>query len=432
MVARGKPTSKLKPTTAASGSGSTQPAEGKHDGRGHAPWYREPLILSMAFWTFAIIFCKTTFEYQYNVLVATSVSLNEMVNLTGQLYAAAGLLSSLINLFGTNSLQRHLGMMPLLLSSPVFLFCSALFSLVSPSIAAAFVGRMLDLTLRWSLNNTSKSMLWIAMPLRTQQRAKPWVEGTVKKTATSVTAATIALVLPLAELLHVPMTTAVSCLAAAVALVCCAICFRMHRFYYDAMWSLVLRREFKLSEDITVADGTDGHGGGEEAALPALDIHTRAGAAVLEKLQGGPPHVQLYILRQLGDALPAAAWRQFMAGWRLLTPAVQARVLKMCTDDRERVGDEWLIELLHEHASLAARGGGGGGGGGGRGGGEDLRVDIGGGEAVAPEAAAEAEAEAEAEAAAEAEAEGVLGAVLPMALIACGERRLLASEPLVA
>ena len=74
------------------------------------------------------------------VLVATSVSLNEMVNLTGQLYAAAGLLSSLINLFGTNSLQRHLGMMPLLLSSPVFLFCSALFSLVSPSIAAAFVG----------------------------------------------------------------------------------------------------------------------------------------------------------------------------------------------------------------------------------------------------------------------------------------------------
>jgi len=81
-------------------------------------------------------------------------------------------------------------------------------------------------------------LLWIALPLRTQQRAKPWVEGTVKKTATSVTAATIALVIPLAELLRVPMAAAVSCLAAAVALVCCGICFRMHRLYYDAMWSL--------------------------------------------------------------------------------------------------------------------------------------------------------------------------------------------------
>ena len=228
MAARGKPKS------GAGNSSSAQVADGKRE-ENDAPWYRDPLILSMAFWTFAIIFCKTTFEYQYNVLVAGTVSLNEMVTLTGQLYAAAGLLSSLINIFGTNSLMRHLGMMPLLLSSPVFLFCSAVFSLFNPSITAAFVGRMLDLTLRWSLNNTSKSMLWIAMPLRTQQRAKPWVEGTVKKTATSVTAATIAIVIPLAELLGVPMAAAVSCLAAAVALVCCGICFRMHRLYYDAM-----------------------------------------------------------------------------------------------------------------------------------------------------------------------------------------------------
>ena len=33
---------------------------------------------------------------------------------------------------------------------------------------------------------------------------------------------------------------------------------------------------------------------------PALDA--RVGDAVLRKLQGGPPHVQLYILRQMGEA----------------------------------------------------------------------------------------------------------------------------------
>ena len=51
------------------------------------PWWRNSLMLSMAFWTFSIIFCKTTFEYQYNVLVAGTVSADGMVALTGQLYA---------------------------------------------------------------------------------------------------------------------------------------------------------------------------------------------------------------------------------------------------------------------------------------------------------------------------------------------------------
>ena len=64
-------------------------------------WWRSHLILSMGLWTFGIIFCKTVVEYQYNVLVGTSLDAEEMVTLTGQLYAAAGLLSSLINVFGT-------------------------------------------------------------------------------------------------------------------------------------------------------------------------------------------------------------------------------------------------------------------------------------------------------------------------------------------
>ena len=75
MAARGKPKS------GAGNSSSAQVADGKRE-ENDAPWYRDPLILSMAFWTFAIIFCKTTFEYQYNVLVAGTVSLNEMVTLT--------------------------------------------------------------------------------------------------------------------------------------------------------------------------------------------------------------------------------------------------------------------------------------------------------------------------------------------------------------
>ena len=72
MAARGKPKS--------ASSRAAAVADDKKETE-EAPWYRNPLILSMAFWTFSIIFCKTTFEYQYNVLVAGTVSLNEMVGL---------------------------------------------------------------------------------------------------------------------------------------------------------------------------------------------------------------------------------------------------------------------------------------------------------------------------------------------------------------
>ena len=58
-----------------------------------------------------------------------------------------------------------------------------------------------------------------------------------------------------------------------VALLCCAVCFRMHRLYYDAMWTLVLRRELKLSDaplTLNLVDGTDGHHGGEEVLYHLL------------------------------------------------------------------------------------------------------------------------------------------------------------------
>eukprot|EP00966_Prymnesium_polylepis_P049473 1145255-Prymnesium_polylepis.2 len=154
-------------------------------------WWHSQLILSMGMWTFGIIFCKTIVEYQYNVIVGTSLDVEGMVSLTGQLYAAAGLLSSLLNVFGTGPLLRHCGMLPTVLVCPVFLLIGAVAMLAQPSVFSSFCGRSVDLTLRWSLNNTVKSLLWLATPRAHQIHAKPWVEGTVKKVTASATAVMI-------------------------------------------------------------------------------------------------------------------------------------------------------------------------------------------------------------------------------------------------
>ena len=55
-----------------------------------------------------------------------------------------------------------------------FELAAAIGMLAAPGVPAAFIGRTLDLTMRWSLNNTAKSLLWIATPrARARARARP-------------------------------------------------------------------------------------------------------------------------------------------------------------------------------------------------------------------------------------------------------------------
>ena len=146
----------------------------------------------MAFWTFSTIFAKTIVEYQYNVLVSARFSAERMVSLTGCLYAAAGVVSSLVNVVGTPLLLQRAGMLPAILATPACMLGGAALVLARPGAwRATFVGRVLDLSLRWSLNNTVRSVLWIAVPQRQAAASKPWVEGTVKKASTSITALAI-------------------------------------------------------------------------------------------------------------------------------------------------------------------------------------------------------------------------------------------------
>ena len=103
----------------------------------------------MALWIFSVIFCKTIVEYQYNVLVAAACSQVQMVALTGYLYAAAGVLSSILNAFGTQWLLRYIGLGLVLMMSPAAELFASIGIIIHPGVASAFVGRAFDLTMRW-------------------------------------------------------------------------------------------------------------------------------------------------------------------------------------------------------------------------------------------------------------------------------------------
>ena len=143
-------------------------------------------------YTFLIIMVKTTLEYEYNVIVSETSTTEEMVALTGYLYAAAGTAASLMNLGGTRACLKQFGLSFASASYPLGLIvCSLAIIGDGASLRAALAARCLDLTARWSFNNTFKSVMWIAVSLPKARAARPYVESMTKK----VSAALVALVL---------------------------------------------------------------------------------------------------------------------------------------------------------------------------------------------------------------------------------------------
>ena len=65
-------------------------------------------------------------------------------------------------------------------------------------------------------------------------------------------------------------------------------------------------------------------------------LNDNVAAPIVRKLIYGSPHVQLYVLRQLGEVLPPSAWKEMLDGWETLSAAVQVRMLRLCAEDPNR------------------------------------------------------------------------------------------------
>ena len=99
------------------------------------PWWKDALVLMLGAYTFLIIMVKTTLEYEYNVIVSETSTTEEMVALTGYLYAAAGTAASLMNLGGTRACLKQFGLSFASASYPLGLIVCSL------AIVRAGIGR---------------------------------------------------------------------------------------------------------------------------------------------------------------------------------------------------------------------------------------------------------------------------------------------------
>jgi len=285
------------------------------------PWWKNYLILAMGLWSFTVIFTKTMYEYEYNVLIAGTMSADEMVALTGYLYACAGVVSTLINLVGTQLCLEKLGMRGAILATPATLLSVSIAILVNPSVTTTFLGRVADLSLRWSLNNTVRTVLWIAVPPQQAAAAKPWVEGTIKKMGQAFNAVviTVALMVSGGKLSSLSFLSLIFCTGLFVC------CIRVYPLYLDSMWGRIKRRELQ----------------GE-----ALPFDANIDMRVMDRLINGGHVTQIAILSQMAVNFSSLYWAEFFSRFYSLPAAVQVKILELGRKQRERVPDGFLLDLL--------------------------------------------------------------------------------------
>ncbi|CAE8700293.1 unnamed protein product [Polarella glacialis] len=312
------------------GSRPKKKTDKQHAAAGAEPWWNNGLVLAMAFWGFTVIAVKTIFEYQFNILVGESSSQTEMVALTGYLYAAAGIVATVVNLVGSRACLTVLGMQGAILATPGCLLAVSITILASTSVGTTFAGRVVDLSLRWSINNTVRSVLWIAVPTAQAAAAKPWVEGTVKKLGSAFNALLIAATMYATGGSLVSLSI-LSLVLTAVLFVCCV---RVHSLYLKSMWLRIKRREVRTTGPWHLA---------QEGPLRGND---QLGRRLLEKLRSGNPSEQLYIVREMGDALSDEDWHVFFSHFHSLPTSVQVRVLEQARKQRTRVPDSFLLGLI--------------------------------------------------------------------------------------
>eukprot|EP00931_Biecheleriopsis_adriatica_P003676 TRINITY_DN105451_c0_g1_i1.p1 TRINITY_DN105451_c0_g1~~TRINITY_DN105451_c0_g1_i1.p1 ORF type:complete len:1618 (+),score=328.70 TRINITY_DN105451_c0_g1_i1:51-4904(+) len=302
------------------------------------PWWRNMLVLAMGLWSFTVIAVKTIFEYQFNVLVAVKSSEDQMVALTGYLYAGAGIVATVVNLVGSRVCLNLLGMQGAILATPGCLLAVSAAIFASLSVSTTFAGRLVDLSLRWSINNTVRSVLWIAVPNSQAMAAKPWVEGTVKKLGSAFNAVLITATLALTG----QRLWSLSLLSMVLTGLLFACCIRVHVLYMNSMWLRIKRREVRNANpwDSAAQEGP---------VRENQELQRR----LQEKLASGKLSEQLYIVREMGDVLSDEVWQTFFVNFHELPTSVQVRVLELGKKNSSRVPSDFILKLIIQPSSPA-------------------------------------------------------------------------------
>lgn len=148
-----------------------------------------PYVTSIAILIAATAMVSAIVQYRFQVAAATAYpGRDQLVAFFGQFYAWGGVASLAVQLFLSGFLLSRFGIIAGLFVLPGFFSIASIWTLISPSLFSAAIGRFSDLTFKFTIHNSSVEMLWLPVPPEERQSTKPLIGGTLKAAAEASTA----------------------------------------------------------------------------------------------------------------------------------------------------------------------------------------------------------------------------------------------------
>lgn len=268
------------------------------------------------------IIVSTVVDWQMNKAVELFVSGEDAKTaFYGRFFALVNVASFLVQVVLTSFVLRRFGIGVALLLLPLGLLTGALGVLVHPSLWTAALAKGADGTLRYSLDQSTRELLFLPVPHAIKVRAKPFIDVAVQRGGTGVAGVLILLTTSVAE---VPFQY-MSLLSLAAIAVWIGVIFVVQREYIGSIKRLIRARDVEV----------------DELVVRSLDADHRR--QLLAALEGDDPDRALYALELLDLAGEVRPHNQpFAKLLRHTSPVVRERAAAALV----KHGDQVLLEAV--------------------------------------------------------------------------------------
>jgi AAA family ATP:ADP antiporter len=258
---------------------TTAEADSREPARSAAQIVRESAHLRAlsAILTLTII-VSTVVDWQMNKAVELFVAGEDAKTaFYGRFFALLNLTSLLVQVVLTSYVLKRFGIRVALLLLPLGLFTGSLGVLVHPALWTAALAKGADGTLRYSLDQSTRELLFLPVPPAIKVRAKPFIDVAVQRGGTGVAGVLILMATSLTEVSFQYMSL-VSLAAIALWI---GVVFIVQREYIGAIKRLIHARDVEV----------------DELVVRSLDADHRR--QLLTALEGNDPDRVLYALKLL-------------------------------------------------------------------------------------------------------------------------------------
>ncbi|AZN39310.1 Npt1/Npt2 family nucleotide transporter [Paenibacillus albus] len=288
-------------------------------------FHHVPHLKYVAIMSAALVITLTLIDYQFKVILKSTLENDALAGFMGSFYGYSGLLALFVQLFIAGKLLTRFGVMTAILVFPIALFTGSLGVLLMPVLAMVVIVKGSDKVLGDTINSSVNQLIMFPVPPEWRNQAKSFLDGIVRNGAKGIAAISL---IALSQLLTTPQFSYV---ILALLTVCIFAAIKVKGAYLQALLSTLKTRGHDLQEG-------------------QLDLMDPASLAVLTGTLTHPDKGQVLYALKILQEVDGFDLMPHMEGLLLQHPAQEVRVEALRYMERVRPAgqEETLLAQMQQ------------------------------------------------------------------------------------